>query len=102
MPNVRVRRDGLASFCCALKFLDDLSEKSLDQYWRSDALGRARLAARAFHRGADFTFGEKQHLRDAQCENCYNYIFNLHSRNELKDLGLLDLLDQQTADRDTP
>ena len=90
---VRVRRDGEVSFCCALKFLDHLKNTMLTDYWYGEKLQAARLAARGFPVGKNLEIPEGQKLFDHQCDYCYNYIFNFHSRDELAELKLLELVD---------
>jgi MoaA/NifB/PqqE/SkfB family radical SAM enzyme len=89
---VRVRRDGLSSFCCALKFMEDLTRTTLAEYWYSEKLKNARLASRDFPNGVNFEYAPGEMLFDEQCDYCYNYIFNFHSDKELTDLGLLPLV----------
>ena len=92
---VRIRRDGEISFCCALKFLDHLEGKKLSDYWYGPRMRAARLAARGFPRGKNLEIPGGQMLKDHQCDYCYNYIFNFHSRDELTDLGLLSLVEAE-------
>jgi len=91
---VRIRRDGEISFCCGLKFLDNINDTTLAKYWHGAMLRRARLAARGFPAGKNLEFHPGQMLQDQQCDCCYNYIFNLHSRDELDHFGLLSLLER--------
>ena len=85
---VRIRRDGEVSFCCALKFIDNVRDQSLQSYWRGEPMQRARIAARDFPKGTNTLIAPKHLLRDAQCRSCFNYILNFHSQEEMRKLGL--------------
>lgn len=91
---VRVRRDGEVSFCCGLKFIDNISNKSLVDYWRGPYLEKARNIAKGFFKGKNMKLPDGQMLRDSQCDYCYNYISNFHTRDELDQLGLLPLIEK--------
>jgi len=92
---VRVRRDGEVSFCCGLKFLDNLSNKPLAEYWNGAILEKARIIAGDFHKGKNMKLPDGRPLRDNQCDYCYNYISNFHTRDELDKLGLLPLIEKK-------
>ena len=91
---LRIRRDGEISFCCGLKFLENIHNTTLADYWYGPRLQEARLAARGFPAGKNLEINKGQMLKDRECDYCYNYIFNLHSRNELDRIGLLPILEK--------
>ena len=55
---------------------------------------KSRIAGRGFPAGRNLEFAPGQMLKDKQCDYCYNYILNLHSHNDLCDLGLAELVDK--------
>jgi MoaA/NifB/PqqE/SkfB family radical SAM enzyme len=83
----RVRRDGMASFCCGLKFFCNLTEMSLKEHWQGPAMRDARRAAMDFPKGANLRIPDGGMLRDEQCEYCYNYILNVHAQREWKEIA---------------
>jgi len=88
----RAWADGNLSFCCAPRPIGNLAEQSFADWWRSDAYDRARLAARAMGRHADYVFADGTPLWTDVCRRCPNYEGIERLRKVLGDLGLLELL----------
>lgn len=83
----RVRRDGMVSFCCGLKFFHNLNDMTLAEHWWSAEMRRARRVAAAFPQGENMRLPDGGNLRDEQCDFCYNYIVNVHAENEWRRLN---------------
>ncbi|MCZ7583743.1 MAG: hypothetical protein M5R36_10630 [Deltaproteobacteria bacterium] len=78
----RVRRDGLVSFCCGLKFFHNLHQMSLADHWWSAEMNHARRVAVRFPQGRNLLLPDGGLLRDEQCDYCYNYILNVHAEEQ--------------------
>lgn len=89
---IRVRRDGLISFCCGLKFFGNAHETALHEHWRSDTMRRCREAALHMPHGDNQRLPDGGMLRDRQCDFCYNYILNFASRRLAQETGVTPLL----------
>jgi len=89
---IRVRRDGQVSFCCALKFYADVNKRSLKDIWYGEPLRSLRRTAVAFPDGANAELPDGSHLRDEQCDYCYNYILNELGRRRAEEAEVRHLL----------
>ncbi|MCB1155044.1 radical SAM protein [bacterium] len=83
----RVRRDGMVSFCCGLKFVHNLNFMTLREHWWSREMKNARRVAFNFPNGDNMMVPDGGVLRDEQCDYCYNYILNVHHEREWQRLS---------------
>jgi MoaA/NifB/PqqE/SkfB family radical SAM enzyme len=90
---VVVKASGDVSFCCGMKVVDSIRERSLREIWFSPEYRRYRVAAKNLLANRDLTFRRSiykidNHLYNHRCEKCNNIEPNTYYARLINEAGL--------------
>lgn len=82
------RLDDVFTFCCSIKEVDRLKDKSFKDIWFSDDYNKFRIAGKYLSENRNLEFKDKRKLFEPKCNNCDNTGHLNIIQNLLKECGL--------------